>query len=166
VLARAQATAEGRLIRNRASAGIYSGLLLIHDPWLGEVVDDIAIEMAERLEHVPVNEHLAINDVVGVPLPFEQDMPLQSGRANAVDEEGAYVARQALEKVKEPMEGTDTVGFHTLMFNSMLIRRPDAEERLRAKGDYLLRIEAPASMPTTEMPAEARQAPLIPPNPV
>jgi hypothetical protein len=154
LLAHAQAAAEARLVKNRANAGIFSGLSLIGDPVLDEVIDDIALEMVERLQNVPVAEHLAINEVVGLPLPFEQETVLRSARAGVVDEEGGYVAQAAMQKVVESAEGgeSDPAALRTLMFNSMLIRRPDAEERLRAKGDFLMRIEAPADMQESLMP--------------
>jgi hypothetical protein len=161
LLSRAQASAEARLVRNRASTGIFTRLAMLRDPILDDLIDDIALEMADRFENVPINQHLAINDVVGLPLPFESDVRLQSARAHTVDEEGGYVPNSALQKIAEPVEEqSEDIGLRTLMFNSMLIRRPDAEQRLRAKGDFLLRIEAPATIQESEMPRD-EDAPLL-----
>ncbi|OHS96459.1 hypothetical protein TRFO_37346 [Tritrichomonas foetus] len=162
------------LTKNQANAGMFSGLSLLKDEILNLLLDSITLEMQQRMNQVIIGEHSAITEVVGLPLPFEQeyqhiDSPVFTENVENIDnndivrqnianvstetnvsleneenEEEIYASKNQLETVFESNEAndrdfeTETYNMRTLQFNSLIIRRPDAEQRLEEKGKFLL----------------------------
>jgi hypothetical protein len=147
-LAQLQADVESRLRRNRAAQNVFSPLQLLNDPVLSDIIDTITLDLQGRLQNVNLTEHSAITEVVGLPLPYEAVEPsVQGVRQSIQEEEGAdmYVGSEMMTKVTEP-DDSNLENMRTLMFNSMLIRRPDAEHRFKAKNEFLLRLKAPSAI--------------------
>lgn len=142
-VSRAQAVLQNQLIQNRALLGM-SDVSLYNDENLSKLYDGIVIEMQSSLDKVKLNEHLAITEIVGLPLPYELEdefaQPLTSRENEQVEEEpeNGYASAQLMNKIEEPESLFSTASFKTLQFNSLCIRRPDAEQRLGNKGKYIL----------------------------
>jgi Ran GTPase-activating protein (RanGAP) involved in mRNA processing and transport len=147
VLTHLQALAERALATNRASRGMFSGLTLLRDSVLDELFDGITVDLLGKLRGLKLNEHRAIAEVVGLPFPWEEDTGVVAD-AEDVPEAEPYVSRGMMRTVSEP--GEISAGMLTLQFNSLLIRRPDAQERLRKKGMVL------AVMPDEELPKPSK----------
>jgi Ran GTPase-activating protein (RanGAP) involved in mRNA processing and transport len=133
VLTHLQGRAEERLAKNRAAVGLFSALALLQDDVLNSWFDAITLEMHEKLARVPVAEHRAITQVVGLPFPYEDERAPSGPVVSSPDDAGSepYVSHQMMAVVEDPLQNDD---LRTLQFNSLIIRRPDAEERLRQKG--------------------------------
>jgi hypothetical protein len=131
VLTHLQGIAERKLAQNRAQLGLFSGLALLKDKVLNSWFDSVTLELHEKLAGQPVGEHRAVAQVVGLPFPYEDELTV-AGQPVSAPEAGTdpYVNPQMMAVVEDPI---DTSGLRTLQFDSLLIRRPDAAERLQRK---------------------------------
>ena len=145
LLAHLQAAIEARLTKNRAKVGVFSRLTLLHDKVLDELIDQITLELQEKLSSVQINQHLAVAKIIGLPLPFETDIPSHSAKTEEMEdaEDGEpYVSKNFLESLSEASAASTTEEpsdsqFATLQFNSLLIRRPDSRQKLLRKTTVL-----------------------------
>jgi hypothetical protein len=105
-------------------------LALLRDKVLNSLFDRLTLELHERLSGIAVSEHRALNQIVGLLFPYEEERSIPTPVVVSPDEAGTapYVSPNLMAVVDEPVS---TVDLRTLQFNSLLIRRPDAEERLR-----------------------------------
>jgi hypothetical protein len=165
-LAQLQAAVALRLSQNRINAGIPSPLFLLHDPVLNEVIEEISAAMARRLEGVSLNEHLAITDIVGLPLPYENEQFGVTGSASEPDSgtEGMYVNSALMATVVEPTTDVDMSCFQTLRFNSTLIQRPDAVHKLIQKSQLVAEGTLEEPLPTSMDDLFTTDAPVSPPG--
>jgi Ran GTPase-activating protein (RanGAP) involved in mRNA processing and transport len=131
VLTHLQGMAERKLAQNRAQLGFFSGLALLRDKVLNSWFDSITLELHQKLIGQPVGEHRAVTRVVGLPFPYEDELSVAAQPVSS-PEVGTdpYVEPQMMAVVEDP---GDISGLKTLQFNSLLIRRPDAAERLQRK---------------------------------
>ena len=124
---------EDMLMKNRALAGVHSDLTLLKDQVLDDLLDESTLKMQEMLQNVNLTQHLAITEIVGLPLPFEKETNESKDSHTSSSEEGdGYVDPKMMIQIKE--KDDYTAQFQTLQFNSLLIRRPNAAERLAHKG--------------------------------
>ena len=158
LLAHLQATTESKLSANRAKMGVFSRLTLLHDKVLDELLDQITVDLQQKLSGIAINQHLSIAKVVGLPLPFETDALPASKTEQSADDDGRelYVSRNFMEPISESSaashdgEEPSTTDFHTLQFNSLLIRRPDSRQKLLRKTGVLAPGELPDPQPEEE----------------
>ena len=136
-----QSAMEVRLAKNGSRAGIFSRLTLMDDRILNKIIDDITIDMQAKLASVNVYEHLAITQIVGLPLPSQADLVTFSNSkvGEAGDNEGRelYVSKNFMESITDQTDNQasiDDSNFKTLQFNSLLIRRPDSQQKLLKKA--------------------------------
>ncbi|EAY04556.1 Leucine Rich Repeat family protein [Trichomonas vaginalis G3] len=126
-----QTRLENNLSKNRAREGVHSDLTMQDDEILNEIIDKATVDLAGLLSNYELKTHAAITNVVGLPLPFEPEMKQQNSIENDTEDtenNNNYVNSEMMEVVRE--NGSEIDGLQTLQFNSLLIRRPDAAERV------------------------------------
>lgn len=136
-------------MNNRSKSGFYSSLSLLNDKTLDDIVDEATLELQEKIEidNVQFEKHAVITEIVGLPLPYEDENATDTivslgGNDEDDDENGddVYTSKQMMSTVFEPENESNIqlTSFKTLQFNSLCIRRPDAEQKLEEKGKFLL----------------------------
>lgn len=140
------------MLNNMSKCGLYSSLSLLNDKTLNEIIDEATLELQEKFDinNIQVEKHAAITEIVGLPLPYVEDenqisvqtdsnMKEDLDNADATDEE-VYASKQLMSTVMEPESKANSMAssFKTLQFNSLCIRRPDAQQKLEEKGKFLL----------------------------
>lgn len=117
------------LNKNRAMKGIHSDLTMSGDEILNNIIDKATMDLAANLNNYELKTHAAITSIVGLPLPFEPKTSEQTMTQADVDGDNSqYVRDELMEVVRE--SGSEVDGLKTLQFNSLLIRRPDAAQRI------------------------------------
>ena len=125
-----QKKVEDTLMQNRAKIGMHSDLTFLEDAVLNEILDNSTLALQAMLEGVSLTQHLAITEIVGLPLPFE-DGGHKEGRGIKVNEDDeSYVDPMLLSSVSEGFDSALNA-LKTLQFNSLLIRRPNAGKKLK-----------------------------------
>ena len=136
-------------MNNRSKAGLNSVLSLLNDKTLDDLVDEATLELQENIElsGVHFEKHSAITDIVGLPLPYEKEGDISTSKSEIIENdapnatgEDVYASKQLMSTVSEPENESNVMlsSFKTLQFNSLCIRRPDAEQKLEEKGKFLL----------------------------
>ena len=132
---------EDTLMKNRARVGIHSDLSLLKDPILDDILDEATLQMQALLQNCNLTQHLAITEIVGLPLPFERPPthPTSPCKPAENDSQGdGYVDPVLMSQISEKKDDI-TQQLQTLQFNSLLIRRPNAAQRLANKAAVFIK---------------------------
>ena len=129
------------LMKNRARAGIHSDLSLLKDPILDDLLDEATLQMQALLQNCNLTQHLAITEIVGLPLPFERPPTHPTSTCKPADNDSQgddYVDPVLMSQISEKKDDI-TSQLQTLQFNSLLIRRPNAAQRLANKAALFIK---------------------------
>lgn len=150
-IAQKRLLAQLAVTENRSTAGVYSNLTLLNDDTLNSIIDEVTLELQEIYDNlkVPRNEHSALTEVVGLPLPYEEESDFQNSpqpispttkqsQEQNYDKDDPYASKDLMSAVVEPTPVANADSFKTLQFNSLCIRRPDAMQKLEEKGKFML----------------------------
>ena len=137
-----QSKMEVKLAKNGAKIGVFSKLTLLNDPILNDLISDMTVDVQEKLATVQVHKHLLVNQVVGLPMPHQADFVtlVDSKKVrDSGDDEGRelYVSKNFMESITDDTETEpdfEDGDLSTLRFNSLIIRRPDSQQKLLKKA--------------------------------
>lgn len=129
---RHQKKLEDVLLVNRAKIGMHSEMSLLQDDELQDILDASIVAVQALLNGVHLTQHLAITEIVGLPLPFEPpDTDTKSSVPQAASPDAQkedYVDPMMMSHISEGVDDSMDM-FKTLQFNSLLIRRPNANRK-------------------------------------
>lgn len=127
---------------NRAKIGMHSDLSLLKDDELNDILDASTCAVQSLLNGVHLTQHLAITEIVGLPLPFETPTQATNGKTPAAamtKEDQEYVDPMMMSHINEGVDQSLDM-LKTLQFNSLLIRRPNPNRKF-VKGALNMRGE-------------------------
>lgn len=152
-LSKRRQIAQKVVLNNMSNCGMYSSLSLLKDKTLDEIIDEATLELQEMfdLDNVQIEKHAAITEIVGLPLPYEEE-DKHNANSDAVEidvdnvdndanDEEVYASKSLMSTVDQPESQASSSmlsSFKTLQFNSLCIRRPDAEQKLEEKSKFIL----------------------------
>jgi len=133
-----QTSLQRSLLKNRSQLGIHSDLTFLNDEVLNSIIDTSTFEVNERLIGMPVHEHSKITQIVGLPLPFDNEEPPEINdeqEKNNISEHDdpneAYTNSSNFDPVRDSAVEDS---LKTLQFNSLCLRRPHFVQVLQTKS--------------------------------
>jgi hypothetical protein len=129
-----QKLAQDAMQRNQAKIGLHSDLSKKNIPELNDLLDEVTLNMHEKLEGVNVTQHAGLAAAFGLPMPHKDENDDQKQGAittGTVGPEGTeYGLEQSNVQIVEDTVLDEGDSLKTLQFNSLCIRRPGLGDRV------------------------------------
>lgn len=117
--------------QNQSNQGMHSDLTLLKIPELDKLLDDVTMEVHNRIQGLKINEHSGIAEAFGLPMPHLDEREDQTKGSVSIndnsDVNNEYDIQSANQMVIESNKNnglnSSDEGFNTLMYNSLCIRR-------------------------------------------